>query len=352
MMVFFETYKMDENVFSEKVKPSILVGREKEANTLEDYLKSEGIYGVFGETGIGKTHLVEHVGKRNASRYKLILINCAFANTRAEIQKEIEDGLKPWDKLFRKKIVVAFDEIQYLGEDSAAFVQGIFDEQAHAVILITADKERVRDVFNVMAQRRMYQDIELGAYTVDDLKELIKERIGRAVNPFSEGALEAVVRVGKPKPSDTLKNARIVCEKLHKKKKSAGGISAVDVDKIFFKRKRGGKKEALVVQKEKPPTRSSAIEEFEGRLAKNQVKLVRLLGEGKPLTYNEIVEKSGWSKGAVSAQVNRLSLKGTDDDRKMMTKKGITEPVVERVEIDGKVKITLTSKYKYMYGAK
>lgn len=225
MSLFKDVLKADESLFKNvqvlefDYHPKLIKHRENQQFAIAGCIKPlfVGRKGdnalVFGTSGIGKTLACQSVLQELEEETDAIIplyVNCWQHNTTYKVALNICEQLnypftpnKKGVELFKeianllnhKGIVLVFDEIDKTEDIDFLYtiIETIFK---HSIILITNNKEKLFSMDKRIRSRLMLELVQFKKYSIEETKDILKERIDYAFHPnvWEGDALKATVK--------------------------------------------------------------------------------------------------------------------------------------------------------------
>src|SRR3989338_4690278 len=345
--MWFESYGFKENPFDIRPHPEKFVGRVSELKKIKESIHSGNITAVVGYAGNGKTTMLKLLAGELGTDFNMVYHDCSqapaseFSMTKLMTKPRRLLGLLDGGAYSSKdKVVLLCDEIQKLDEDKTEEIKAFFDSGVlKAVVFSTIDYANIVDSM----KHRISDTIELPKFSSDDLIELIKKRMDGGFTRFTSQALHELAVRSDLNARNVLKNAEKICLELHETHNKEHSINSNTIASIIGKHSHALAELDKRVPVELSPTstlvrilkesnekiaentRSLEINELESRMSPLQWSIVTCLSDSnKPMTYEQIAEQTGKTKGSIAKQLSRLALVS---DVHIMSKKGLTEPV-------------------------
>jgi|SRR3989344_6003652 len=215
MSFFDDALGGEESIFKNDIAldpsfvPKLIPYRENEQHTVAGAIKPlfEKKNGrnliIFGSPGIGKTVATKHVLdelEEKAEDMSVLFINCWKKNTSYKIITEICNLLNyPWaqnkrseeilgsliSKMNKTQVVFVLDEADQL-EDLDFLYHVVEDIYRKTLILIVNDEEWINSIDERVKSRLMLSKVEFKKYSLEEIYEILKQRVGYA---FYEGVI-------------------------------------------------------------------------------------------------------------------------------------------------------------------
>jgi cell division control protein 6 len=208
----------DEEVLSAEYLPDLLSHRENQIKQLADNLspaargkRPQNTF-LFGVPGIGKTHVAKFVFREFeefSERVKTIYINCWDYNTAISIlskividlgvpiqrrgwaKDEILNKLTETLKKINKSLVVCLDEIDQLKEEGVLYDLLRINQYVKnpvGLIFISNDPWIFAEMEPRIKSSLAVEEIEFKPYTIQEMKDILQERIKHALHAGVENA--------------------------------------------------------------------------------------------------------------------------------------------------------------------
>jgi len=356
--MWYRSYGFNENPFSIRPDSRHLVGCEDKIISIKNAIQSGDLIALTGGMGTGKTSIIRHLMNwSRKNQFTPVFYDCGSQSPESFnmckiLTKRRFFGLAKRTLGKKDRVVFFCDEVQRLSKDKAEEIKAQFDSGAlSAAVLSTIDSLNIADSM----RSRIGENVQLGNLDAQSVAELIRKRTEGGINPFREQALQEIAAQSAFNPRISLINAERVCKALHTTHNKHGSIDA-DLVRLHL-----GKRNAETLTKPvtKPETVTKAaaempvvaertikeIDEIQQKLSPLQWSIIVALAKSNGLPYAEIAKNVGKSGGSVAKQLSRLSLVS---DTALMTKKGVTEPLVIRKTRDGEQIFDLSDRLRFL----
>lgn len=315
-MVWFERYGWEKNPFDLKPMPDFVSGFEDIRSEILEFIKSGSCCLLLGNDGMGKTSILKWMEK-----YALEEGIPLYLNTAGMKQEEIEK--LNIDKLVRektgilgkvlqkdRKVILLVDEAHKLPPMLGEAIKRNFESHmVKSVVLAspTTELDNLKEsLLGIVGERK----VRIRPMKMEEAKNMVFKRIGFK-NPFAPGSLETIIEKSKFTPKNILEACELLARENIEQK-----ITKYFVEMYFAE-------EAAKPDKEK----------FLKKLSPLQKKIVLILNESNSRPI-EIATKLAKPTKTITGQLAYLGLKSRAD---VMVRKGIEEPVIEKVSEDSSV---------------
>ncbi len=165
-----------------------------------------GIVFIYSEPGLGKTHLLNSIYKKNSANFKVIYKHANnFGTEVVELLNKILDEIQNYKKNFAEKNAILFDDLQILGErkkTNEILFQIINKAQELKTDLVFASDKHPEDLFGFDARliSRFLSGlvIKIDYPDIKSAKEIVKQKIKQTIsNPqiLDDEVIETIARV-------------------------------------------------------------------------------------------------------------------------------------------------------------
>ncbi len=306
-MEWYERYGWTCNPFESNPSPSSLYGFNDIRKKILEFIKSGDCCLVMGEAGSGKTVILRWLEELNSPKTSFIYLNTLGVSegelSSIDVDKMVKEKSKSW--LFRKNsVVMLVDDVQSLPTHIAEGIKRNFDEKRIKSVVLASNTEKLENLRGNLLEEVGERKVMLRPLTNDESMGILINRL-KHKNPFELGSLEIIFQRAGYLPRNILE----LCESVAKANTS-GTVTRDFVEKFLA-----------------TESRDKLATELMDRLSPLQSKIVDVLKTGN-FTPTEIAEKLNKPAKTITSGLAYLSLKS---GVKVMTRKGIVKPVVEKV---------------------
>jgi type II secretory pathway predicted ATPase ExeA len=307
-MEWYERYGWENNPFEVNPQPILIYGFNDIRKKVLEFIKSGDCCLIIGDAGSGKTLIVKWLEELNSPGIAFIYLNTLGMNeeelNKINIDSMVKEKSKSWP--FRKKsIVMLIDDAQSLPTFMAEAVKRNFDENKIKSVVLTSNTEKLENLSGNLLEEVGDRKVILRPMTNEEAMGMLINRL-KHKNPFELGSLEIIFQRAGYLPRNILE----LCES------TAKANSNEVITKDFVER-------FLAMESSNKFERTELMD----RLSPLQLKIVNILRTGN-FTPTEIAEKLNKPTKTITSQLAYLGLKS---GVKVMTRKGIVRPLIEKV---------------------
>ena len=337
-----------------------IVERRQEYSQIEECIGGwDRIMVVTAPIGYGKTTFMNQLIKNQPKGVKSLVAFNAYEPPEGVMQK-INDSMPFYTKIFgiktdrttfgeylgkklgKNKMLLVFDEAQDYDIELFKWLRMLNDRVDNLFMVFLGlpgleDKITAEGSF----RDRKSKSINLIPFTKEDLKEMIKKRIGWAggydIKPFTDSGLERLCTSANSVPRLLLDNGQRVVEECAKRNLLV--VDADIVEGVLGTTRPDPQK--TIEARQGTPYEQAAYQDFMKELSPTQADIIHLLLETESLSITEISEKLNKDIRSVGSLIRKLRGLNKDEVRR---KPNIPYPLVIRAGKD-----TRLGRLQYVY---
>ncbi|MBN2202731.1 MAG: AAA family ATPase [Candidatus Aenigmarchaeota archaeon] len=306
-MVWYERYGWNSNPFEQKPKPDLISGFEDIRSQVLEFVKSGDCCLLTGIDGMGKTTILKWLESYDLGDFEPIYINTSGMTEKEikilDIDKIIREKANIFSKLRKKEsnIVLLIDDAEKISSTVADAIKRNLDNNiVKSVVLAASETKKI-----ILSKRIGSRKIEMRLMKSDEALGMILKRVGYK-NPFDHESLEIIFAKAYFLPQKILELCENIAMSNIEKSITKNFVDA------FFGLEGGLEKSIPLMERLSPLQR--------------RIVIVLKTGNHRP---SEIAKKLKKPAKTITSQLAILGLKS---GVKMMQRKGIEDPIVEKVE--------------------
>lgn len=286
---WYKNFKWKSNPFFVKSNPN-LIGVEKEKELLLDYLDSENMCFIHGESGVGKTSMLRWLESR--AKGTAIYLDCEGINNDFDINSYIKAHRSLWRGLFGSypsNVILLVDESQDSSKELRNKIKLLW-ESGNIKSVVFSQTDTAENMSKALKNRIGNRVLRLGKMSKEDAFEMIDMRT-QGKNPFEKEAMYLVSEKSGYLPRKILENCERICIEFSRRGGKKKNIDIYDVENTFGKTRKNYEIKEKTIKNELSPM---------------QIKIIDLLKDSGR-TAKELADILKTSEGSVGKQLSKLS---------------------------------------------
>lgn len=381
-MAWYEKFGWRENPFTiDPIPESLVIDDIK--NKVMEHIESENIVNLYGESGSGKSTILNWFKKNLGGKYQPIYLNFSvvsdYASSEASedrqyegFKKNIEDEtfgslldtfinrfskmplIKRLEGRFKNKtLVLLLDEAgEVKDERISAYIRTLNDGVKCATVITSVKPLSDIDIFKASLRiARIAEYVKMRKISYEEAGEMLKERItsagGDGIHPFDDKTVKRMTDLAGNSPRKVLDIAADTLREMALKGEDFSSVKITPED-LVLKSISGGPRTEKTERADAPEPKEAAAQEAKEKesqkqtpkptgpktdeifkeLTDNQQRIIRAL-ENNSMNMVDLKEKLDLSTEAISTELYRLMLMR---DQKRMRNKGMDAPAIVRTK--------------------